>query len=345
MKLKLFVPDDLWVADRECLPLLLPLLKDAVDTSRPPDHDRCDDYRREGRNIFEVVSCMDADAFLYPYEWQAGQSNRDVYCLAEKAARHGKPLILFFITDSDEEIGVPNTIIFRTSLSNTKRRPNEFASPCWSRDFLRAYFDNRCPVREKADVPTVGYVGYVDYHNLRSYLWNLASFLRHGRRHPGKCVRGAALRYLKMSPRVHCRIVIRDGFWGSVCSADQRQEFVQNMLNSDYLLVARGGGNFSYRLYEVMSCGRIPLFINTDCVLPFDHLINWTQHFLWVEVAELSRIAEKVVDYHSCLSGDEFKHRQLAVRRLYEEWICPSGFYANLWRCLPQFSGASPRQC
>jgi len=49
----------------------------------------------------------------------------------------------------------------------------------------------------------------------------------------------------------------------------------------------------SYRLYEALCCGRIPVFIDTDCVLPYDFMIDWKKYFVWVDQSELPLIAEK----------------------------------------------------
>ena len=96
-----------------------------------------------------------------------------------------------------------------------------------------------------------------------------------------------------------------------------RQEYVQNMIESDYILCARGAGNFSYRLYETLSCGRIPVFIDTDCVLPYNFAIEWKKYCVWVNEGELSHIAEKVAEFHSRLSPQEFLDLQSACRRLW----------------------------
>ena len=64
----------------------------------------------------------------------------------------------------------------------------------------------------------------------------------------------------------------------------------------------RGGGNYSLRLYETLCLGRIPLFINTDCVLPFENNIDWKELCLWVDENDLDRIGEIVLDFHSSIS-------------------------------------------
>ena len=54
-----------------------------------------------------------------------------------------------------------------------------------------------------------------------------------------------------------------------------RKEYYQNIDNTDYTLCIRGTGNFSVQFYQTLALGRIPIFINTDCILPFEKEINW----------------------------------------------------------------------
>lgn len=63
-------------------------------------------------------------------------------------------------------------------------------------------------------------------------------------------------------------------------------------MGSDYVLCARGG-DFSYRLYETLSYGRIPVFVDTDCVLPYDSEIKWKDYCVWVDEKEVNRIGER----------------------------------------------------
>lgn len=109
-----------------------------------------------------------------------------------------------------------------------------------------------------------------------------------------------------------------------------RAAFWSNIFNSDYTLCIRGGGNFSYRFYEVLAAGRIPLFVNTRCVLPFDNEIDWRRHCVWVEEQEMDRIGEIVREFHSRISREEFHALQMANRRLWETRLEPLSFYVRL---------------
>jgi hypothetical protein len=91
-------------------------------------------------------------------------------------------------------------------------------------------------------------------------------------------------------------------------------------------------GNYSIRFYETLSCGRIPVFVNTDCVLPFEEWIDWKSYCVWVEAHEVARAAEKVAEFHDGLSDAEFRDRQRACRQLWLDWLSPLGFFKNFRR-------------
>lgn len=338
MKLKMFAEKgSLFERDRYVV-LLYPFWGLIPEPQGDKDAGRFDEYSRLGRDFFHLVSSInEADVVLLPFEWQ---SNSPVHAeiafkLAGEAESKGKEIMIFFNSDSDEDIPIGNSIIFRTSFYRSKRKPNEFALPGWSVDFLKKYSDGKFRIREKGPIPIVGYCGYVDYvhTNLKSMLLHRVRLLSPKKPKPAAYLRGEAVRTLLRDKRIKMNFIYRIRFGGR-CDKDTRLEYATNILDSDYALVARGAGNFSYRLYEVLSCGRIPVFIDTDCVLPFDEIIDWKRYCVWIDVNEVGSIADKIVQFHEKISGKEFEELQVHIRRLYEEWISPVGFHKNLWRCI-----------
>lgn len=101
------------------------------------------------------------------------------------------------------------------------------------------------------------------------------------------------------------------------------------MLTSDYIVCLRGTGNFSARLYETLAMGRIPIFIDTDCILPYDRSINWKDYCVWVDANELSSLPEKVLEFHGNLSEADFLEHQKCCRALWEERLSFSGFFKH----------------
>jgi len=155
----------------------------------------------------------------------------------------------------------------------------------------------------------------------------------------GSWIRTKALQVLAKSRRIDTNFVIRDTFMGGALLPSGearlskfqqiRREYVQNLVDSDYVLCARGGGNYSYRLYEALCCGRIPVFVDTDCVLPYHSEIDWKQYCVWVDEREVDRIAERVAEFHEALSEDQFVELQRRCRWLWESYLSPEGFFRN----------------
>ena len=84
------------------------------------------------------------------------------------------------------------------------------------------------------------------------------------------------------------------------------------------------------RFYEALSLGRIPVFIDTDCLLPWHDQIDYKAHFPWIELHELPHAGEKLLDFHHSLSDSDFIDLQHACRKLWEEQFTADGFYTRL---------------
>ena len=104
------------------------------------------------------------------------------------------------------------------------------------------------------------------------------------------------------------------------------------MINSNYVLCLRGTGNFSIRFYEALMMGKIPIFINTDCILPFSKIINWKDHVIWVEWLNVDNIANIILDFHEQISNSDFQDLQLRNRNLWLDKLNPSWTLRNLMK-------------
>lgn len=323
-----------------------------------PESGRFDRYTEKGRSFFEMTSLREADLAVMPASWERVMHNKVARDLsiqfAEKARQAGKRLIIFFWSDSDDDVPIENAMLFRTSFYRSKRKFNEFAMPAWSEDFVEKYLGAQPPIRQKSVNPTVGFCGYAA--PLKEPMSKkLKSALRWGAglvgvkkklipSRSGAAIRAKALCILSRSSRVKNDFIIRDRFFAGAILPNGREdlalmrkarlEYVRNMIESDYILCVRGAGNFSYRLYETLCCGRIPVFVDTDCVLPYDFDIEWKKYCVWVDESELSLIAEKVAEFHRNLSPQDFVELQHECRRLWEQRLSPEGFFANFYRHL-----------
>jgi hypothetical protein len=322
--------------------------------------DRLAHYVERGRAIFELTDLTDAQVAVLPFDWRSieegsliggdsstgGSNPSHAIRLAEDmtaiAANEGKPMCVFFShSNATRQVPLGNSFIFRRSMLRSRQRPNEFALPLWVSDDIEASFDGDLPLRTKSGHPTISFMGYDPYALLaraekpKDRPWSIACLFK---------VRSMALDLLSRSTALRCEFVIRQEWWNgavkeTIVDADlvqrSHREFVANMINSDYVLCARGEGNCSYRLYETLCCGRIPIFINTDCVLPYEQWIDWKQYCVWIEERDLPRIADIVVDFHERLSPRSFQTLQKACRQLWLDWLSPQGFFSNFHRHFP----------
>jgi hypothetical protein len=258
------------------------------------------------------------------------------------ARNAGKPAVVFFVGDSPNRLPFDEATVFRTSLFRSDKAPNEFAMPGFQEDLLEYVGD--LPVRQWSTTARVGFCGYVFrprpltglrrvFHASKRVVFELID--------KGLLedifVRSRAVDALATQSFVDADVVVRDeGTFFPELSLDtwrtRRIEYVENIARCDYALCARGAGNWSYRLYEVLSLGRIPVFIDTDCVLPYDWMIHWREHCVWLTRREIPHIGEKVAAFHNALSPDEFEERQRACRRLWEDYLSPEGFFAHFHR-------------
>ena len=301
-------------------------------------------YFPRAHELFAIGDVESPDAFLFPGQWDPAGGNHKIHELARLAKSAHKPLIVFYDGDAEEPISVDNALVFRTSMRASRKLPNEIAMPAWTVDILGEYADGRLRLRRKSAIPSVAYSGYVDYFDLLSLAVNIArrakNIVRPSFTLKGGRLRGRAVRLLQRSPHIDTRFRLRRGLTpaNSVIYETRRRQFADNIIDADYALTTRGNGNFSYRLYEIMSCGRIPVLINTDCVLPFDDVLDWRRLCVWVEADDLPHLPDRVLEFHNNLTTDEFLQLQLDIRHVYEEWLSPCGFYSNMHRYVVDLS-------
>jgi hypothetical protein len=324
--------------------ILYPFWGSPKESITDPSYSRFQEYLEVGANFFKISdSPSDVDVFLLPFEYS---TEKECLIVANKlialAKSYKKKVIVFFNSDSEEEVELDNIILFRTSFKKSLQKGFEFALPAWSFDFSKYALPNLSEGIKKKK-PSISYCGYIDFdENItlkeRFFWWrkyNIPFLSSYRENELGTKIRGKAVRILSKDKNIETNFLRRSGFWApGIDMQVARQQYVANMLSSDYALIARGAGNFSYRFYEALSCSRIPVFINTECVLPFDHIINWKDFCVWVEEREISKIGDILISFHKKITDEEFMHLKMRIRGLYEDWLSPSGFFSKMYMCL-----------
>lgn len=152
-------------------------------------------------------------------------------------------------------------------------------------------------------------------------------------------LRATALELLHQHPGVDDHFVIRDQYRAGATSEEDRErtqaDFDDNLRSSMYALCVRGTGNFSARFYESLSFGRVPIFVDTRCVLPFEDLIDWKSRTVWVDSGEVTSIGKRLVAAHPSVLTDPDRTRD-SLRGLWEEYLTSDGYFTHLPEAIRQ---------
>ena len=358
MKLKIF-SDKKYLLDADWIrphPILHPFWLDKSNNSQYPWFNKHDNYIDIGHSLFDIVSLEEADFAVMPDNWktvtgevwsaQVNKQAEELYVqFAKLADQAKKPLIVFFGgARSDEDVPFKNAFIFRQSYYRSRQLKNNFVYPIFCEDLVKYYLGNDLKIRQKQAKPKVGFCGLIKRDTWKVKLKkNLYSLYRTIQGNPvivppaqGHVLRAQAIDTLSKSLLIEKNFVIRDSmvFLGKDDFEQMyksRIDFVENIVSSDYVFCCRGAGNSSIRLFETLCCGRIPILVNTDCVLPYDFTIDWKKYCVWVEEKELHLIAEKVAEFHEKLSPQEFIDLQYECRKLWQEWLSSEGFFSKFY--------------
>jgi hypothetical protein len=336
---------------------MLPHLKEFRLRPRYPE------FFRDYNQIFKVTSLKDCDVSIYSSKYK--KDNPHFNKFVESSTKAGKKMVAFCNDDEPSQVNSnrcvtkhEQVIMFRSSSFQSRRYANLHNMPVWREDSMKLLREVGVKhfFRKKPRKPVVGFCGFNNPH-LRTRIF--------------KAIEKSGL---------DCNFNLLACFYGGTSQHDRRhmtpkhinsrKRFLTNILNSDYLLCIRGAGNFSCRFEEIMSCGRIPLFVNTNCIVPQDKFINWKKHILIVESniilprnpgrpvgplgptkpikpgrdpnpigplgpsrpspIESSGIFDVVMKHFEGMTNEEYIQRQKNCRKIWEEWLSLVGFCRKL---------------
>ncbi len=358
MKLNIYSDKNYLPNGVKSVPMLYPFWTEFIPNEKYPWNRIHGNYIEVANSLFNMTSLKEADLVIMPANWRAirgenwrAKVNKQALDIsmqfAEKVADSGKEIVVFFAGDCcAEKVPIKNATTIRTAVYRSQKNQKDIIMPSLVEDFVKEYLGDEISIRQKSAKPVIGFCGLAQRDS-----WNmkLKTFTYHGLMlakslelgvspYKGKILRNQALKVLAESPSlVDTNFIIREGSVSVYLTTEdpvQRQktraEFVKNLVESDYNLCCRGSANYSIRLYEILSCGRIPIFIDTDCVLPYDSVIDWKKYCVWIDEKEVPYIAEKVAEFHSNISDKEFSDLQHECRKLWKNWLSAEGFYTNL---------------
>ena len=250
-------------------------------------------------------SIIECDYVLLPptsiHEYSVQKYNLEV----KNAIKNNKKLIIFLGNDKDGSHNIPHKmgLVFRSSGLLSESTDNVFGLPTINLDlFSENYASKKL---------SISFCGYFGNHNMPWY----------------QTRKNVAIKLLKEIPE-RCDFIINNS-WGDV-DDPLTLKFHKNIKNNLYGLCVRGGGNFSFRLGEVLMMGRIPILIDTDCILPFPDLIPYDTNFIRIPIEKIDDMVNIIEKYHESHTEEELMQIQKENRLIWETYYVPSNAFTHI---------------
>ena len=107
--------------------------------------------------------------------------------------------------------------------------------------------------------------------------------------------------------------LLRAYHWQQSVPEDQQKLFKTAMEHSRFTLCPRGYGSTSYRLYESMQLGSIPVYISDKLLLPWSDELNWDDFCVLVHPSNLDKLDSKLKNYTEA----QVRKMQLKLQEVY----------------------------
>lgn len=291
------------------------------------DEDQLQEWESNWKKLIEYSNINECDFCIRPRNFYI-DSFPELKKEAQKAKEYKKKIIVFADTDLESPIPyIDNMIVFRTSLTNSSPK-YEYSLP----DFVKPLYMS---IKKNNYDYSIWYVGYgwkssfklrlrdkirnikifyktinfiIFNETIHKLLKNLDRFCIEPhikinsltfqilQRQKWLIVRWKVVKNLENS-NYKFNYIKRDIVLNPKVVWDLRKQYIDNINNSTFIMVARWHWNHAYRLYECMSVGKIPLFIDTNCRLPLEDRINYKDLFLWIPYKNINDIDKYINEY------------------------------------------------
>lgn len=263
-----------------------------------------------------------------------------------KAKEYNKYLWVYSPGDMGLTLNDKKVLVFRMSDYKSFKNSSTVIMPAFFRNPYPAIYNNQ-PIEyhSKTIKPIVGYVGhakggfvkfvttFVNYMKV-----NLDVFLKkqqsdYFRYYHSSLERLKWLKKIAANKNIETHFIYRNKYRAGAKTQEEKNkttlEFFDNLKNSHYIFCMRGGGNFSVRLYETLAFGRIPIFIDTDSILPLEQTIDWSKHCLIIKENDILKVTSKILNFHTSLNEEQFLEMQKSNYLLREKYLTRSGFFIH----------------
>lgn len=119
---------------------------------------------------------------------------------------------------------------------------------------------------------------------------------------------------------------ISAGNWSSSVPMENFNNFIDITCSSKFSFAPRGYGKSSFRLYEIMQLGSVPVYVSNEHYLPWMDELDWNDFCVPVnedEIEEIDSILKSIsdVEYNKLLENG---------KKVYEEYFTLEGMFKNI---------------
>lgn len=125
-------------------------------------------------------------------------------------------------------------------------------------------------------------------------------------------------------------ILIYMKHWTSAITKNELDFFIDLTRRSNFCLCPRGYGVNSFRLYEAMQLGSIPVIITDRFYLPWTDELNWNEFSVLITEEQISNIGDILESY----TQKNIETMRSNLKDVYEKYFSLDGVYNNILKRL-----------
>jgi len=268
--------------------------------------------------VFDKGTETDCDYYVFTSLDNAILNKKDdLKLFIEKAKINNKKVLYFGQGDIEQGYISPNIgFCFKNNLFRPIKRNNEFSFTSLSKDRVP-----NLPFDVQSNI-SVGFCGASDRGNRKFYLDVLKS------------------------SKFKTDFIIKNGAqWGTdpihnnlskaqIESIQQQSkvEFYENIKNNMFNLCVSGWGNYSYRFCQTICSGRIPVLINTNCVLPYEEIFDYKNHI--VIAPPNDNVMNCIDKFLEGKTDTDIANIQQALYTFGNTYLTPNGYFQNIHKLI-----------
>ncbi len=262
---------------------------------------------------------------------------------ADLGEKYHIPVFIFSFGDFTDRLRFdPRVRVFRLSVYRSSMQSQDIVMPTFAED----YGPERIAPRSKQPLPVVSFcgmgafpswIGWFKYY-AKIFISDAQALVdsRKRARKIGIYWRRAMMYACRRSSLVTTNFIIRRSFSGlrSTIGGDpetMRREFIDSIVNADFVLTPKGDGNYSNRFLETLSFGRIPVIADTEIVLPLENEIDYSKIIVRVPMEQITDTPRYIRDFYDALTDEEWRSRQQLARETFEQYLKQDTFFRRFF--------------